>query len=138
MVALLWAVGAEVEHREGDEGLRGAEPERDAGDESDLGVHGLDAPVGEVVLDGGEDRGAVFHDRALQADERGDAAAAGPADPVLERAGASVLGLLFMGAPRISSPAWMIRRTKLLCHIVVCCYRGTGIGSGARHDGLLG
>ncbi len=52
--------------------------------------------------------------------------------------GASVLGLLFMGAPRISSPAWMIRRTKLLCHIVVCCYRGTGIGSGARHDGLLG
>ncbi len=44
-------------------------------------------PVGEVLLDGGEDGGAVFHDRALQADESGDAAAAGPADPVFERAG---------------------------------------------------
>lgn len=85
---LAWETGwvaAEAEHCECDEGLWGAEPERDSGNESDLGVHGLDAAVGQTVLDRGEDRGPVFQDRALQADERGDAAAAGPADPLLER-----------------------------------------------------
>jgi hypothetical protein len=36
------------------------------------------------VLDRGEDRGLVFDDAALEVDEGGDAAAAGPADPGLE------------------------------------------------------
>ena len=36
------------------------------------------------MFDRGEDRGLVFDDAALQVDEGGDAAAAGPADPGLE------------------------------------------------------
>ena len=48
-------MAAEAEHGEGDEGVGGFEAERDAGDESDLGVHCyLDASLGEAVLDGGE------------------------------------------------------------------------------------
>ena len=71
-------MAAEVEHGEGDEGFGGLEAEGDAGDESDLGVYGLDASVGQAVLDGGEDRGLVLDDAALELDEGGDAAAPGP------------------------------------------------------------
>ena len=49
----------------------------------DLGVDRLDAPDRRAVLDRGKDRGLVFDDPALQVDEGGDAAAAGPADPGL-------------------------------------------------------
>lgn len=58
-------MSAEGEHGEGDEGFGGTESERDAGDESDLGVHRFDAPVGQAVLDRGEDPVAVLHDRSL-------------------------------------------------------------------------
>ena len=80
-------MAAEGEHGEGDQGVGDVEAERDAGDESDLGVDRFDPAVGQAVLDRGEDRGPVFHDPALQVDEGGDAAAAGPADPVVERRG---------------------------------------------------
>jgi len=36
-----------------------------SGDEPDLGVGGLDEPVGQVVFDRGEDPGSVFHDPFL-------------------------------------------------------------------------
>jgi hypothetical protein len=62
----------------------GLEAEGDADDEADLGVDRFDAAVGQAVFDRGEDRGLVFDDAALQVDEGGDAAAAGPADPGLE------------------------------------------------------
>jgi hypothetical protein len=38
------------------------EAEGAARDESDLGVDGLDARVGEAVLDGGDDSGALLGD----------------------------------------------------------------------------
>ena len=68
----------------------GGEPEGHPGDESDLGVDRFDPAVGQAVLDRGEDRGLVLHDRALELDERVDPAAACPADPVSR---AVVLGL---------------------------------------------
>jgi hypothetical protein len=40
-----------------------------AGDQPDLGVDLLDAGVGEVVLDRGDDAGALFGDRAGELDE---------------------------------------------------------------------
>ena len=40
---------AEAEHREGDDGLSGVEPERHPDDESDLRVHRLDEGVGQAV-----------------------------------------------------------------------------------------
>ena len=52
--------------------------------ESDLRVHGFDAPVGEAVFDGGEDRGAVVDDAALEFHERRDPAPARPANPLIE------------------------------------------------------
>jgi hypothetical protein len=64
-------------------GLGDLKTERDSGDEPDLGVDRLDAPVRQAVLDRGKDRGLVFDDPALQVDKGGDAAAAGPADPGL-------------------------------------------------------
>jgi hypothetical protein len=56
-------VAAETEHGEGDEGDEGAgwlKTEGDAGEESDLGVHGLDPAIAEAAFDGSEDRGAVL------------------------------------------------------------------------------
>ena len=91
-------VAAEGEHREGDEGVGGSEAERDPGDQADLGVDRLDAPVGQAVLDRGEDRRLVFDDAALQVDERRDAAAAGPADPGLECLDGLVVGKLEDGS----------------------------------------
>ena len=41
--------------------------------------------VGQAVLGPGQDRGLVFHDPALQLHESIDPAAAGPADPLLQR-----------------------------------------------------
>ena len=74
-------MAAEGEHGQGDEGFGVAEAERDAGQEPDLGVGGLDQGVGQAVVEGGVDGFAVFDDPALQLDEGRDAAAAGPADP---------------------------------------------------------
>ena len=46
-------VAAEGEHREGDERLGVFEPERDPGEDADLGVGGLDEALGEAVVEGG-------------------------------------------------------------------------------------
>lgn len=75
---------AKVEEREGDQGFGGLEPERDPGDQADLGVGRLDESVGQVVLDRGQDPGAVFDDALLQLHECRDPAAAGPADPPVQ------------------------------------------------------
>ena len=80
-------MAAEVEHGQRDECVGRSESERDAGDEPDFGVHRLDAPVGQAVLDRRQDRVAVFDDPALEFDERGDPAPAGPPDPDLEGVG---------------------------------------------------
>ena len=40
---------------EAEQGIGGLEPERDSGDQADLGVVRLDQAVGQVVLDRGED-----------------------------------------------------------------------------------
>ena len=80
-------MASEAEHGEGDQGLGGGEPERDPGDESDLGVDRFDPSVGQAVLDRGQDRVLVFHDSALQGDERVDPAAAGPANPLVQGRG---------------------------------------------------
>ncbi len=84
-------MAAEAEHGEGDEGLGRFESEGDADDEFDFGIHrylepvdGFDASVGEFVFDGGEDRGAVFDDAALEFHERGDPGSARPGDPFVE------------------------------------------------------
>ena len=57
-------MSAEAEHREGDQGVGGLEAERDPGDESNLGVDGLGASVGQAVFDRGEDPVTVRGDRA--------------------------------------------------------------------------
>ena len=46
---------AEVEHDEGDQGLGRVEPEGHAGEESDLGVSGLDQALRQPVLQAGLD-----------------------------------------------------------------------------------
>ena len=69
---------AEAEQGEGDQGIGGLEPERDSGDQADLGVGRLDQGVGQVVLDRGEDPAFVFDDALGQFHERRDAAASGP------------------------------------------------------------
>ena len=65
-------VGAEGEQGEGDEGLVAVEPEGDAGEQPDLGVGRLDERVGEAVLEGGVDGGAVGGDLAVEVDEGGE------------------------------------------------------------------
>src|SRR5512144_649133 len=50
-----WAVAAEREHGEGDERFGFVESEGHAGEQSNLGVGGLDEPVGQVVVEGGVD-----------------------------------------------------------------------------------
>jgi hypothetical protein len=72
------------EEGEGDEGVGGVEAEGDTGEESELGVGGLDEGVGHVVVEGSVDAGPVAHDAALEVDEGGDAAASGPGDPAVE------------------------------------------------------
>jgi hypothetical protein len=57
-------VASEAEHGQRDEGLGVVEPERDSGEESDLGVDGLDESVGQLVLDRGQDPVAVAADLA--------------------------------------------------------------------------
>jgi hypothetical protein len=57
-------VAAEAEQGEGDEGLRGLEPERHPGDQPDLGVGRLDQAVGQVLLDRREDPGDDY-DRSI-------------------------------------------------------------------------
>jgi hypothetical protein len=60
------------------------EPERDAGEESNLGVGRFDEGVGQFVFQAGVDLGSVFHDAAGEIDEGGDAAPLRPTDPVSE------------------------------------------------------
>lgn len=61
------------------------ESERDAGDESDLGVGRFDPRVRQTGVQGGFDRCPVFHDAVLERDEGRDALAASPVDPAVER-----------------------------------------------------
>lgn len=79
-----WSEAAEGEHGEGDEGVGGFESEGHALQESDLRVGGLDEAVGEAVLEGRVDRGPVAADLLAEFDEGRDAAACGPADPLVE------------------------------------------------------
>ena len=60
------------------------EPEGWSSDETDLGVERLDECVGETVLDGGDDRGAVFTYASGQSNELSDATALRPTDPSVE------------------------------------------------------
>jgi hypothetical protein len=78
------AVAAEGEHSQGDQRLRGAEAERDPGEESVLGVGGFDQSLGEAIVEGGVDGLAVSHDAAGQLDQHRDAAAPGPGYPPVQ------------------------------------------------------
>ena len=80
-----WAVAAEREHGEGDERFGFVESEGHAGEQSNLGVGGLDEPVGQVVVERGVDGRPMLDDASLQLDEGGDAAAPGPAGPSVQR-----------------------------------------------------
>ena len=91
-------MSAEAEHGQGDEGVDVLEPEGDAGDEADLGVHRLDEGVGEPVGDGVEDHVPELLHAAGQLGERGDAAATGPAEPEVECFDRVVVGELEDGA----------------------------------------
>jgi len=51
----LWWVAAEGEQGEGDEGLGAVEPERDPGEQPDLGVGRFDQALGETVVEVGVD-----------------------------------------------------------------------------------
>src|SRR3954449_215361 len=62
----------------GDEGAGGVEAEGAAGDQPNLGVDGLDASVGEAVLDRVDDPGALVGDRAGELDEGLEAASSCP------------------------------------------------------------
>ena len=84
-------MSAEAEHGEGDERVGRFEAEADSGDESDLGIYGFDAAVGEAVFDRGKDRGAVLDDRFLQFHERGNPAPSGPPHPLVEGLGGLVV-----------------------------------------------
>jgi hypothetical protein len=61
------------------------EPERDAGEEPDLGVRRFDEALGQAGVERDVDRFAMGNDPALQENERGESGAASPADPVVER-----------------------------------------------------
>jgi tetratricopeptide (TPR) repeat protein len=69
---------AEGEHGQADQRLRRLEPERDAGQQAQLGVDRLHSSVGGAVQQTGHDRVAVDGDRTGQGDERGDAATPRP------------------------------------------------------------
>ena len=64
-------MAAESEHGEGDEGFGSVEPERGAGEETDLGVGGFDEAVGETGVERVVDCCAVFDDLAGELDEGG-------------------------------------------------------------------
>ena len=66
---------------QGDEGFWVGEA---VGDLSDLGVHGFDEGVGQVVVEGVVDLGAVSSDLAGQFEEVRDAAAGGPGKPSVQ------------------------------------------------------
>jgi hypothetical protein len=87
-------VAGEGEHGPDDERPGRVESKRHAGEDPDLGVRGLDEPVGEVVLDRGEDPVAAFHDALLQLHERGHPAAPRPADPPVQRVSGCLIGEL--------------------------------------------
>jgi hypothetical protein len=78
------AVAAEGEHGQDDECLWGAESERYAGEQPDLGVGGFDQSLGEAVVEGGVDGFAVSHDASGQLNEYRDEAAPGPGDPPVQ------------------------------------------------------
>jgi hypothetical protein len=71
-------VCAEGKHRKRDERLVAVEPERDAGQKSDLGVGRLDESLREAGVERGVDRLAVHDDATLDVHERGDPRAARP------------------------------------------------------------
>ena len=56
-----------------------------SGDQPDLGVDRFGAGVGEAVVDGGGDPGAVLGDRLGELDERREATAARPFQPGVEQ-----------------------------------------------------
>jgi hypothetical protein len=61
------------------------ESEGAAGDQPDLCVDGLDAGVGQAVVDGGLDSGALLGERACELDERCEPAAARPLQPGVQQ-----------------------------------------------------
>ena len=65
----MWAEG---EQCEGDEGFVSVEPERDAGEQSDLGVGRFDEGVGEAVFEGGFDGVAVCGVLSVEVEEGGE------------------------------------------------------------------
>ena len=75
---------AEAEHRECDQGLGGAESERDPGDQADLGVDRFDQGVGEAVLERGVDPRSDGPDAFGEVHEGGDARSASPGEPSVE------------------------------------------------------
>jgi hypothetical protein len=77
-------VAAEGEDGEGNGCLRGAESERNPGQESDLGVGGFDHSLREAVVQGGVDGIVVSHNAACQLHEHRDAAAPRPGDPPVQ------------------------------------------------------
>src|SRR5664280_1116779 len=61
------------------------QPEGDAGEEPQLGVHALDPGVGQSVAERSVDAGAVVTDGAGEFDERGESTAPGPLQPGVEQ-----------------------------------------------------
>ncbi len=80
-----WWADTEGEHGERDEWLVAVEPERDAGEQTDLGVGGFDEALGEAGVERIVDCGAVGDDASLQFHECGHAGTARPFDPSIER-----------------------------------------------------
>ncbi len=62
-------MAAESEHCEGDEGLGAVEPERDPGEQPDLGVGRFDQALGQTMVEVGVDRLAVSGDLFDQFDK---------------------------------------------------------------------
>ena len=75
------------EHHERECGLGGVKAVGAAGDQPDLVVERLGAPVVDPEADRGEDPVAVFTDRLAELDERGEAAAGEAAEQPIDQEG---------------------------------------------------